>query len=44
MSAATRLTEGDISATRRTLGNAFDSCKYCGYSGICLKDTYRSDS
>lgn len=44
MSAATRLAEGDISATRRTLGNAFDSCKYCGYSGICLKDTYRSDS
>ena len=39
--AAGRLAQGDISATRRTFGKVFDSCEYCGYSGICLIDTYR---
>ncbi len=40
-SAAERLASGEINASRRTYGDAFDSCKFCGYSGICLIDTYR---
>ena len=37
LSAAERLAQGDITATRKTIKNVFDSCKYCGYSGICLR-------
>ena len=37
-SAAESLAMGEISAEGRKYGNVFDACKYCDYSGICLKD------
>ena len=39
-SAAESLAMGDISAVRKTVGTVFDSCRYCSYSGICLRDMY----
>ncbi len=40
-SAAESIAMGRIDADPKKVGNIFDSCKYCAYSGICLKDTYR---
>ena len=37
-SAAESLAMGEITASGRKFGTVFDACRYCSYSGICLKD------
>ena len=33
-----RLTSGDISVEPKQIGSVYDSCEYCEFAGICLKD------
>ncbi len=43
-SCAESLCMGEIRPTQKKVGKVFDSCKYCEYSCICLKDTCRQSS
>jgi hypothetical protein len=43
-SCAESLRMGEIRPTQKKVGKVFDSCKYCEYSCICLKDTCRQSS
>ena len=38
---AEKISAGEIAPAPKAVGNIYDSCRYCEYSSICLKDMYR---
>ena len=44
ISCAERLCSGEIEPKPQKVGTVYDSCRFCDYSSICLKDTYQRNS